>query len=144
MLNINAYSRNRDENGDGKIDGEELKWYLPAVNQCTYYWFGMNSLPEDARIKMEDRVENSYWNSTKAHAKWWAAEGSAYGPNENNSIKNKVRCVRSLKTYNADVTDVSVYDPINRVVTMKVWMRRVFVLQVLLQVNMLVIIEEVI
>ena len=112
-------SRNRDENGDGKIDGEELKWYLPAVNQCTYYWFGMNSLPEDARIKMEDRVENSYWNSTKAHAKWWAAEGSAYGPNENNSIKNKVRCVRSLKTYNADVTDVSVYDPINRVVTMK-------------------------
>lgn len=112
-------SRNRDEDGDGIIDGEELKWYLPAVNQCTYYWFGMNSLPEDARIKMEDRVENSYWNSTKAHAKWWAAEGSAYGPNENNSITNKVRCVRSLKTYNADVTDVSVYDPINRVVTMK-------------------------
>lgn len=112
-------SRNRDENGDGKIDGEELKWYLPAVNQCTYYWFGMNSLPEDARIKMEDRVEKSYWNSTKAHAKWWAAEGSAYGPNENNSIKNKVRCVRSLKTYNAPATDVSVYDPKNRVVTMK-------------------------
>ena len=110
-------SRNRDENGDGKIDGEELKWYLPAVNQCTYYWFGMNSLPEDARIKMEDRKEKSYWNSTKAHAKWWAAEGSAYGPNDNTS--NKVRCVRSLKTYDAAATDVSVYDPKNRVVTMK-------------------------
>ncbi len=110
-------SRNRDENGDGKIDGEELKWYLPAVNQCTYYWFGMNSLPEDARITLEDRVENSYWNSTKAHAKWWAAEGSAYGPNE--SSENKVRCVRSLKTYDAAATDVSVYDPKNRVVTMK-------------------------
>lgn len=110
-------SRNRDENGDGKIDGEELKWYLPAVNQCTYYWFGMNSLPEDARIKMEDRVEKSYWNSTKAHAKWWAAEGSAYGPNDKTS--NKVRCVRSLKTYDDPATDVSVYDPKNRVVTMK-------------------------
>lgn len=110
-------SRNRDENGDGKIDGEELKWYLPAVNQCTYYWFGMNSLPEDARITLEDRVENSYWNSTKAHAKWWAAEGSAYGPNEGS--ENKVRCVRSLKTYDAAATDVSVYDPKNRVVTMK-------------------------
>lgn len=111
--------RNRDENGNGRIDASEIKWYLPAVNQCTYYWFGMNSLPEDARIKLEDRVENSYWNSTKAHAKWWAAEGSAYGPNENNSIKNKVRCVRSLKTYNAAATHVSVYDPTNRVVTMK-------------------------
>lgn len=110
-------SRNRDENGDGKIDGEELKWYLPSVNQCAYYWFGMNSLPEDARIELIDRKENSYWTSTKAHAKWWAAEGSAYGPNDKSS--NKVRCVRSLKTYNAVTTDVSVYDATNRVVTMK-------------------------
>lgn len=110
-------SRNRDENGNGTIDASEVKWYLPAVNQCTYYWFGMNSLPEDARITLEDRVENSYWNSTNAHAKWWAAEGSAYGPNDN--TKNKVRCVRSLKTYNDPATDVSVYDPTNRVVTMK-------------------------
>lgn len=110
-------SRNRDENGNGTIDASEVKWYLPAVNQCTYYWFGMNSLPEDARIILEDRVENSYWNSTNAHAKWWAAEGSAYGPNDN--TENKVRCVRSLKTYNDPATDVSVYDPTNRVVTMK-------------------------
>lgn len=110
-------SRNRDENGDGKIDGEELKWYLPSVNQCAYYWFGMNSLSEDARIELIDRKENSYWTSTKAHAKWWAAEGSAYGPNDKSS--NKVRCVRSLKTYNAVTTDVSVYDATNRVVTMK-------------------------
>lgn len=109
-------SRNRDENGDGKIDANEVKWYLPAVNQCTYFWFGMNSLPEDARIELKDREENSYWNSTQAHAKWWAAEGSAYGPNDKST--NKVRCVRSLKTYNAAATDVSVYDP-TRVVTMK-------------------------
>lgn len=109
--------RNRDENGNGRIDASEIKWYLPAVNQCTYYWFGMNSLPEDARIKLEDRVENSYWNSTKAHAKWWAAEGSAYGPDERS--ENRVRCVRSLKIYNAVATDVSVYDPPTRTVTMQ-------------------------
>lgn len=110
-------SRNRDENGNGKIDASEMKWYLPAVNQCTYYWFGMNSLPEDARITLNDREENSYWSSTKAHAKWWAAEGSAYGPDDNTS--NKVRCVRSLKTYNAKATDVSVYDPTTRTITMQ-------------------------
>lgn len=57
-------SRNRDEDGDGIIDGEELKWYLPAVNQCTYYWLGMNSLPEDARINIEPRTTNNYWSST--------------------------------------------------------------------------------
>lgn len=108
-------SRNRDENGNGKIDGEELKWYLPAVNQCTYYWFGMNSLPEDARIKMETRQTNNYWSSTSGFATWWAAEGSAYGAKEGTC---QVRCVRSLKSYNDPASDVSKYDPSTRIVTM--------------------------
>lgn len=108
-------SRNRDENGDGKIDGEELKWYLPAVNQCTYYWFGMNSLPEDARINMEPRKTNNYWSSTSGFATWWAAEGSAYGAKEGTC---QVRCVRSLKSYNDPASEVSEYDSNTRIVTM--------------------------
>lgn len=108
-------SRNRDEDGDGIIDGEELKWYLPAVNQCTYYWFGMNSLPEDARINMEPRKTNNYWSSTSGFATWWAAEGSAYGAKEG---KCHVRCVRSLKSYNDPASEVSEYDSNTRIVTM--------------------------
>lgn len=108
-------SRNRDEDGDGKIDGEELKWYLPAVNQCTYYWFGMNSLPEDARINMEPRKTNNYWSSTSGFATWWAAEGSAYGAKEGTC---QVRCVRSLKSYNDPASEVSEYDSNTRIVTM--------------------------
>ena len=57
-------SRNRDENGDGIISTDEIKWYLPSVNQCTYYWYGMNSLVDEARIQMADRQTNNYWNST--------------------------------------------------------------------------------
>lgn len=109
-------TRNRDENGNGKIDANELKWYLPAVNQCTYYWFGMNSLPEDARITMEPRKTNNYWSSTNQFATWWAAEGSAYGNAEG---RCKVRCVRSLKEFNARTTDVSVYVNATRTVTMQ-------------------------
>lgn len=108
-------SRNRDEDGDGIIDGEELKWYLPAVHQCTYYWFGMNSLPEDARINMEPRKTNNYWSSTSGFATWWAAEGSAYGAKEG---KCHVRCVRSLKSYNDPASEVSEYDSNTRIVTM--------------------------
>ena len=108
-------SRNRDEDGDGIIDGEELKWYLPAVNQCTYYWFGMNSLPEDARINMEPRKTNNYWSSTSGFATWWAAEGSAYGAKEGTC---QVRCVRSLKSYNDPASGVSEYDSNTRIVTM--------------------------
>lgn len=108
-------SRNRDENGNGKIDADEMKWYLPAVHQCTYYWFGMNSLPEDARINIEPRTTNNYWSSTSGFETWWAAEGSAYGAKEGTC---HVRCVRSLKSYNDPASEVSEYDSSTRIVTM--------------------------
>lgn len=112
--------RNRDENGDGRIDASEIKWYLPAVNQCTYYWFGMNSLPEDARIELPKRDVNNYWTSTFKFATWWAAEGSAYGDKyvEPGTTGNKVRCVRSLKDYNMATSEISQFDVSTMVVTM--------------------------
>lgn len=33
-----CYDRNRDLNGNGVIDNDELKWYLPAINQIMGYW----------------------------------------------------------------------------------------------------------
>lgn len=113
-------SRNRDENGNGKIDANELKWYLPAVNQCTYYWFGMNSLPEDARIELPKRDVNNYWTSTFKFATWWAAEGSAYGDKyvQTGTSGNKVRCVRSLKDYDKATSEISQFDVSTMVVTM--------------------------
>lgn len=112
-------SRNRDENGNGKIDADEVKWYLPAVNQCTYYWFGMNSLPEDARIELPKRDVNNYWTSTYKFATWWAAEGSAYGDKHvEKAPGNKVRCVRSLKDYNTATSEISQFDVSTMVVTM--------------------------
>lgn len=113
-------SRNRDENGNGKIDANELKWYLPAVHQCTYYWFGMNSLPEDARIELPKRDVNNYWTSTFKFATWWAAEGSAYGDKyvQTGTSGNKVRCVRSLKDYDKATSEISQFDVSTMVVTM--------------------------
>lgn len=114
-------SRNRDENGDGIIDDSELKWYLPAVDQCTAFWFGMNSLPESARIKMETETgsKNNYWNSTRTVNVWWADEGSAYGTYITASGTPKVRCIRSLKNTSGTVTEISSYDTETRVVSIK-------------------------
>ncbi len=112
-------SRNRDENGDGVIDDSEIKWYLPAVDQCTAFWFGMNSLPESARIEMQTDKgsQNNYWNSTRSVNVWWADEGSAYGAYQSYSGTPKVRCVRSLKDVSGTVTEVSSYNEDTRVVS---------------------------
>ncbi len=106
-------SRNRDENGNNAIDANEIKWYLPAVDQCKIYWYGMNSLVEEARIKMTTDASsvNNYWTSTNSLEIWWADEGSAYGTfNSNYALYQKIpkiRCVRSLKNTSGTVSDVS-------------------------------------
>ncbi len=111
-------SRNRDENGDGAIDGDEIKWYLPAVDQCTNYWFGMNSLPSDARIKMAVNTGsvNNYFTSTSGKSAWWADEGSSYG-GYYGSKESSVRCVRSLKNYSNETTDLSTFNSENQTIS---------------------------
>jgi len=48
-----AYScmtRNRDNDGDGSIDADEVRWYLASVNQLTGLWVGNEALSPSARI----------------------------------------------------------------------------------------------
>ena len=48
-----AYScltRNRDNNGNGVIDPEELRWYTAAINQLVGLWVGNESISQSARI----------------------------------------------------------------------------------------------
>lgn len=50
----NAYyaclQRNRDEDGDGMIDQNEMKWYLPARGQYLSLWIGKTALTAEASI----------------------------------------------------------------------------------------------
>lgn len=48
-----AYScltRNRDNNGNGVIDPEELRWYTASINQLVGMWVGNESLSQSARL----------------------------------------------------------------------------------------------
>lgn len=46
---INAcMNRNRDNNGNGEIDNDELRWYVPGLNQYTRLTLGANSLGTNA------------------------------------------------------------------------------------------------
>lgn len=43
-------ARNRDNDGDGKIDEDEYRWYLPAIGQLNALWIGADALPYDVRL----------------------------------------------------------------------------------------------
>lgn len=121
-------SRNRDNDGDGKIGDDEIRWYLPAHDQCLVIWYGNNSIPTETRINIEGRTDMTYLTSTNGNQRtWWVDEGVAFGPWKNNSwstgnstynqSNNALRAIRSLKNINGATTAISSYDLQTRTVT---------------------------
>lgn len=111
-------SRNRDENGNGQVDADELKWYLPAINQYLLLWCGENYLYGDTRlvdpadipnIKDADQYGAGAYNlfTSSNSREYWALEGVSYGPGGSG---NGIRCIRNLKTQNAATAKLSESD----------------------------------
>lgn len=76
IVAINACtSRNRDNNGNGKIDPEELRWYVPAIGKYLRLILGRNSLGETPLMKytsinnlpkvtiLNNNYTTGYWNT---------------------------------------------------------------------------------
>ena len=94
-------SRNRDLNGNGTIDQDEIKWYVPTYRQYIYLWCGMKSIPPDITFEHEN-----YVTSMKGGYRiWWAYEGTANGSAEGGAAK--VRCARNLTDRTDDVSAIS-------------------------------------
>lgn len=105
--------RNRDENGNGVIDADEVKWYLPASNQYITLWMGANALKDDATI-FDERTrrrskDNHYYTSTYTNNVYWSEEGiTAKGeiPLDKYDLQGvdewgndrQYRCVRNLRS----------------------------------------------
>lgn len=108
-------SRNRDENGNGQVDADELKWYLPAINQYLLLWCGENYLYGDTRLvdpadipRITDATlygNGAYNLYTSSNAReYWAVEGISYGVGGSG---DGLRCIRNLKTQNAATAKLS-------------------------------------
>lgn len=126
-------SRNRDEDGDGKIDAEEVKWYLATVDQYKGLWIGETELPTQAKlfeptdanwVKLDDAVEAAKTNNTdtdqalspwhfftaSTQAVFWPEEGASTSPwGLDWSKASKVRCVRTLDTNSDGRKDPDVF-----------------------------------
>lgn len=138
-LYLSAYracmSRNRDESGDGKIDADEIKWYLASVDQYKGMWAGEEALNTDMRLFKATESEWAalkkafgngddtklspwhYFTCSQANT-FWAEEGCATGEDGSATM---VRCIRTLESKENGLGEADKYyeyDPATETVTM--------------------------
>ena len=109
-------TRNRDNNGDGKIDRNEVRWYLASINQLLGLYVGgtiLNSNPRlynkspedrqsDERIKWQQHVVSSTAFNSESNnpTMLWAEEGTSTSHFYHNWAPDiqgmGIRCVRNL------------------------------------------------
>lgn len=99
-------ARNCDENGDGYLQPEEMKWYLPASEQMYDIYLGaaslttplMNRLLVAVPSNVDKNKEVSYFHYLTSDIRtFWAEEGCSTGLTEGNR-NYRIRCVRTLGT----------------------------------------------
>ena len=129
-------SRNRDLNGNGTIDIDEIRWYMPSINEYIRMGMGATAISNEAQLYFGDKTELTetgypgnflddgalYYTSTynsnnpsdpgRTHYKvvFWAVEKGSYGDQltSYDGGRYMIRCVRLLPS---DVdTDLHDYD----------------------------------
>lgn len=108
-------SRNRDTDGDGMINDDELKWYVPSLYQFLVIWLGEDLLTEDTKLFNEELIASwttieqvqggphYYTSSGYSERLYWASQGVSWnstssGMSASDEGAHEIRCVRDLKT----------------------------------------------
>lgn len=130
-------SRNRDLNGNGVIDNNEIRWYLPSLNEYIRIGVGSNAISNAAQLYMGDKMNMRrptyswsyddgypidyiwdgalyYTSSNDDERVYWAVERGSYSKDGQNwgggSAAKPIRCIRSLpaNTGGFDISSVHV------------------------------------
>lgn len=117
-------SRNRDLNGNRRIDEDEIRWFLPSLNEYIRMGIGANGISSAAQLYMGDKTTMTkddypssyitdgslyYTSSADSRRVYWAVEKGSYGAIDSYYDKGTplpVRCIRNLPA-NGTGTDVS-------------------------------------
>lgn len=118
----NAYyaclSRNRDLNGNHVIDGDEVRWYLPALSQYLRIGIGTKALSNETQLYTGDKSQMTVLNNAYpshylkdgalyfvntsdprdggSFTLYWAVEVGSYGSPSMGKNGAMIRCVRNL------------------------------------------------
>lgn len=113
-LRYSCMTRNRDNNGNGKIDRDEVRWYAASIRQLIGIYVGEGVISPTSRLynrspeqrqskKAEDwmqHVVSSSYTIGKGETLVWAEEGISTGPygagQEGAREEMSVRCVRNF------------------------------------------------
>lgn len=117
-------SRNRDLNGNGWIDEDEIRWFLPSLNEYIRMGIGANGISSAAQLYMGDKTTMTkgnypssyitdgslyYTSSADSRRVYWAVEKGSYGAINGSYTSGTplpVRCIRNLPAKGTG-TDVS-------------------------------------
>lgn len=80
-LIYSCLQRNRDENGNGKIEADEVKWYPAAIDQYSSIWVGAPALPTETYLYTNQvATEQGYRRYLSSDGKeLYAEEGASIG-----------------------------------------------------------------
>lgn len=105
-------SRNRDLNGDGIIQDNEIRWYAPAVNQYIGLWIGEEVMSTEAKLfnKQTSTLSKDndpacrmlYYTSTRGINTYFSEEGMATNNHNGTWKATLIRCVRNLQSNDND------------------------------------------
>lgn len=100
-----CFEKNRDTNGDGSIQGDEIKWYLPSQDELALLYAGEPSLSQSATEKLS---ANPYYASTEAQTGTTSVaytrfdNGRSTTTTKGNTLY--VRCVRAVPSGTVGLT----------------------------------------
>ena len=131
-LAYSCLTRNRDNNGNHKIDRDEVRWYMAASEQLVGIWVGNEALSLSARLyqQHDPAIDPTlYWRSHVVSSTnkmvCWAEEGAGstdmkydwypgspyytWADEETAARGESVRCLRNIGTYDgpSGLADIS-------------------------------------
>lgn len=101
-------SRNRNSSGANEIKSEDIKWFLPSIEQCQYMVLGQSGYDQGAYLYPSGRAKSDrlhfFANSKTSTGRniLWAEEGMStstdaeYGRPDYLNSRHSIRCIRYL------------------------------------------------
>lgn len=110
-LRYSCMTRNRDNNGNGKIDRDEIRWYTGAVSQLMGLYMGEPVINSDGKLynrtPAQEDVESTWYQRVGTSTRYgssgtnvytiWSEEGIATGSSGWSKTSDKPRTVRCLR-----------------------------------------------